>query len=132
MEKPSLTDPPQPGRDRELWFNHAAGYLLMRDIRDYAISKIDPSLSAGEEAAARTAIDHAMYGLMMVLDGVPDLLQSKDLALSFEPKFVLRRADEDEPVEVLEQRDFEGFCMGFWGWLEGDYGDYPITVERSR
>ena len=132
MEKPSLTDPPPPGRDRHLWLNHAAGYLLMRDIRDYATSSIDSSLSAAEEAAARKAIDDTMYGLMMLLDGVPEPFRNKDLELSFEPRFVLRSVGEDAPLETLDRKDFEGFCMGFWYWQDGDFGEYPVTTDRPK
>ena len=62
--------PPSSQRRRELWLQHAAGFILFEDVRNYAIERLDRALDATARAAALKAIDDAVYGLMMVIDGV--------------------------------------------------------------
>jgi hypothetical protein len=61
---------PSDERERELWLQHAMGFILFEDVRGYAISKIDSNLDAPARAAAIRAVNDAVYGLMMVFDGV--------------------------------------------------------------
>ena len=65
-----LVDPPTEARDRELWLQHAAGFILFEDVRRYAMERIDPALTDEVRAAVKKGIDDAVYGLMMVIDGV--------------------------------------------------------------
>jgi len=65
-----LADPPSEPRARELWLQHAAGFILFEDVRRYAMERLDPVLSDEAGAAAKKGFDDAIYGLMMVIDGV--------------------------------------------------------------
>ena len=122
MDKPPLADPPETRRGRELWLNHAIGYLLVRDVRDYALDQLDPELSEAERHAALKGIDDAVYGLMMVLDGVPQPFKNSRHKVALEAQLV-----HYQDGEVVERTgDFEGFCMGYHGWVEGDFGTDPI------
>jgi hypothetical protein len=128
MEKATLIDPPQGERAREIWLNHAIGYTLMRDVRDYARERIDPNLPEEARSSAIRAIDDAVYGLMMVLDGVPTRFQNERYSVALESEIVLYDGDED----IIRTNFFEGFCMGYHSWIEGDFGDDPIaTPERQ-
>lgn len=73
----NLSEPPSDPRQRELWLQHAIGFILFQDVRDYALQQIDPSLKDGEKSAAIKAINDAVYGLMMVLDGVTGSLSNE-------------------------------------------------------
>jgi len=68
--KLELNHPPQEKRAFELWLQHAAGRILFEDVRGYAMERIDPNLTAEARAAVQKGIDDALYGLMMVIDGV--------------------------------------------------------------
>lgn len=130
MQKTELKLPPVGKRDRELWLNHAAGYILIRDVRDYARSRIDPALPEESRMAAEMAIDDALYGICMVLDGVPEPLQNDSGRVSLEGQIVLEEYRGGDLVEVDRITEPEGWCMGYHGWLDGDFGDTP-PVEAS-
>ena len=57
-------------RRRELWLPHAAGWILFEDVRGYALGKLNEGLSERERTIARSAIDDATCGLMMVIHDV--------------------------------------------------------------
>ncbi len=65
-----LVEPPSEPRARELWLQHAAGLILFENVRSYAMDKMDPALPNETREAVRKGIDDAVYGLMMVIDGV--------------------------------------------------------------
>ena len=69
-----LQPPPKDPRAFELWLQHAAGCIFIEDIRAYAQENISPELSAEARAAAEKGINDALYGLMMVIDGVSGTL----------------------------------------------------------
>lgn len=76
-----LAEPPSQPRRRQLWLQHAAGFLLFQDVREYARERIDRNLSSEARDAAQKGIDDAVYGLMMVLDGVSGALQSSRMGV---------------------------------------------------
>jgi hypothetical protein len=47
-----LSSPPKGERARELWLQHAAGFVVFQDCRAYAIERIDPKLDAKARTAA--------------------------------------------------------------------------------
>jgi len=124
-----LSPPPPPGRDRELWLQHAAGFILFEDVRAYAASRLSPDLSEESREAALGAIDEALYGLM-VLDGVSGALRNQQYSVSLQ---VVSRLMEHGPdrstVEQLDLAEGDGMCMGFHGWKEGDFGKVPVAVR---
>jgi len=125
-----LADQPSTERRRELWLQHAAGFVLFRDVRGYAISRIDPGLSPECRAAALKGIDDALYGLMMLIDGVTGGLQNDDVAVNLKVAVqLLRRAPSAEGDLIAEIDLFhgDGMCMGYHGWLKGDFGDDPVV-----
>jgi hypothetical protein len=69
-EQYTLANPPSEPRARELWLQHAAGFILFEDVRKYALERIDSNLSPEAIGAAQKAVDDALYGLMMIVDGV--------------------------------------------------------------
>ncbi len=131
MKKPAavpkqrvLAPPPPAGRTRELWLQHVAGAILFADVRDYARSRLDPKLDAHAREAATRAIDDALYGVMMVADGVTGGLANEmhRVALSIS----VRLEEKGKVLERLDLADGDGVCMAFHGWKEGDFGTSPV------
>jgi len=128
-----LVDPPSETRARELWLQHAAGFIVFEDVRRHAIEQIKPGLSGEAVAAAKKAIDDAVYGLMMVIDGVSGGISNHNynVFIDFVVQLAKRKESKDDGlVSELDLRQGDGMCMGYHGWLEGDYGEHPVAVAR--
>src|ERR1700756_2091789 len=129
-----LVDPPAEPRARELWLQHAAGFIFFQDVRRYAIERIDPALTDEARAAVQKEIDDAVYGLMMVIDGVTGGISSASRTVYID--FIVRLATrgDSENSQLLAEVDLrhgDGMCVGYHGWLEGDFGKIPVAVPRS-
>ena len=122
---------PASGRARELWLQNAAGHILFRDVRGHARAQIDAGLSPEADRAAKKAIDDAVYGLMMLLDGVTGGLRSvrrdRDGDESVTLRMTVELIRDGESVVKLNLADSDGMCMGYHSWLAGDFGEDPIV-----
>ena len=128
-----LVDPPSEPRARELWLQHAAGFIVFEDIRRYAMEQIEPGLSTEAIAAAKKGIDDAVYGLMMVIDGVSGGISNDnyDVFIDFVVRLEKRnKSNDDVLLSEVDLRQGDGMCIGYHGWLEGDYGKHPIAVPQ--
>lgn len=129
-----LNDPPTDPRARELWLQHSAGFIVFEDIRRYAMERIDPKLPEDVRGAVLKGINDAVYGLMMMMDGVTGSLANSSHAVSidFIARLVARGDTEDDDVLLeVDLRNGDGMCMGYHGWLEGDFGEHPV-VSKSE
>lgn len=125
-----LTEPPADERSRELWLQHAAGFILFRDMRDYAINRIAVDTDEKTREAIIKGIDDTIYGLMMVMDGVTGTLTNKEYAVSIENRILLQK--KGEIVQEINTRNGDGMCMGYHGWREGDFGEDNIyTIDQD-
>lgn len=122
---------PATERRRELWIQHAVGFILFEDVRGWAVQSLDPDLDATARAAALKAIDAAVYGLMMVIDGVSGALHNSEYHVHLQTKACLTRTATREVVYSLDLNRGDGFCMGYHGWLEGDFGKDPVAVPKA-
>jgi len=125
-----LHEPPQGDRELELWLQHATGRILFEDVRGYAIDRIEQALSAEAHAAAKKGIDDALYGLMMVLDGVTGALANETQRVELAVQARLVNRSPEKIVVELDLKDGDGMCMGYHGWLEGNYGEDPVVVRK--
>ena len=130
-----LAGPPESKRARELWLQHAVGFILFEDIRRYALDQIDPRLAPEARVAVQKGIDDAVYGLMMVIDGVTGALSndSDQVELSIIARHV--RKDQKGESAVINELDLargDGVCMGYHGWLKGDFGDDPVATPKAE
>lgn len=132
MDKLPLSEAPVGEAPLDLWLNNAVGYILVRDVRDYARSCLDPGLSADTRAVALKAIDDALYGLAMVIDGVPEPLENASHRVYLETRVVLAEWRDGQLRELRQVIDQESFCMGYHRWLEGDFGTHPPFCEQAR
>jgi hypothetical protein len=102
---------------------NAFGRHLMTAARDYAFERIPASASPEAQELARKAALDAIYGMMMLLDGVPSSLTGPE----HRAEYVLHsRIRSRESGKVLEEFELapggDGLCMGFHGWVAGDFG----------
>jgi hypothetical protein len=129
-----LSSVPKDKRARELWIQHAAGFILFEDARGYARENIDPRLKPEVRAAVEKGIDDALYGLMMILDGVSGRLSNatNEVHLAMLVRHMKKRANGDsELVEEVDLAYGDGMAMGMAGWLEGDFGEHPPAKPGS-
>lgn len=142
-----LASPPAGARARELWLQHAAGKIYFENVREYARRQVDPALSETSRAAAFKGIDDAVYGLMMVLDGVSCGLRGSGYGIALQTKVQLWRSDsaliraadgdksdwvegvvgEEALVQELDLSRGDGMCMGYHMWRAGEFGDDPVV-----
>ena len=127
-----LTNPPQDERARELWLQHAAGFILFQDMRNYAIDKIPEEVDELTKEKVIAGIDDTIYGLMMMMDGVTGSLSNEQYSVTI--KQVIQLNQNGETVQEINTLDGDGMCMGFHGWLEGDYGEGEIfpAIETGK
>jgi hypothetical protein len=129
----TLSAVPKDKRARELWIQHAAGFILFEDARGYARQRIDPHLAPDVRAAVEKGIDDALYGLMMIVDGVSGSLSSasNEVHVALLVRHMQKQKNGDsELVEEVDLAYGDGMCMGMAGWLEGDFGE-PPPVKRA-
>ncbi|MDP8171250.1 hypothetical protein QJU96_08120 [Pasteurella skyensis] len=123
-----LKNPPQDPRDRELWLQNAVGILLFKNIRDYAINKISKNVTIEQKKEIIQGIDNAVYGLMMVMDGVTGELKNENYTVRIENKMLLE--ENGERILEIDTLDSDGMCMGFQSWKENDFGDFEIVCDE--
>lgn len=124
-----LTNPPKDERSKELWLQHAAGFIIFQDMRKYAIDRIPIDVNGDEREKIIAGIDDAIYGLMMMMDGASGTLANDEYMVRIESKILLEH--RNEVVHEINTLDGDGMCMGFHGWKEGDFGEDPIcTIDE--
>ncbi|HCN49500.1 MAG TPA: hypothetical protein DIT10_10465 [Chryseobacterium sp.] len=125
--KKELANPPSDQRDRELWMQHGAGYIVFENIRKSAISKIPSEADNTLREAHLTAIDNTIYGMMMQMDGIFGSLENENYRLDLQTNIVLYK--DGEVMEELNTLEGDGMCMGFHGWIENDFGSDEIVTD---
>jgi len=129
-----LVDPPTEARARQLWLQHAAGFIVFEHMRRYAMERIDPALKGDARAAVKKGIDDAVYGLMMIMDGVTGALSNVSHTVYID--FIVRVAARSKAktgcvLSELELRQGDGMCMGYHGWIADDFGRNPVAVPQE-
>ena len=125
-----LTNPPIDERARELWLQHAAGLIIFEDIRKYAIEQISSDTDDKTKEKIIKGIDDAVYGLMMIMDGVTGSLKNDEYSVTIENVITLER--NGEKIQEINTFNGDGMCMGYHGWRENDFGEngiYPVLKE---
>ncbi|MBQ0152800.1 MAG: hypothetical protein KBS61_07905 [Chryseobacterium sp.] len=125
--KPILANPPEKDRDRELWMQHAAGFLVFENIRKYALDRIDIDTDETTKEKITKGINDTIYGLMMQMDGIFDALENEEYRLELQSNIVLSK--NDEVIEEINTLDGDGMCMGYHGWIVGDFGEDSILKK---
>ena len=122
---------PADARARDLWLQHAAGWIVFRDVRQRALSRIDPQLPEAAQTAARQAVDDTVYALMQCMDGVSGQVDGPNFSLALHTHIALLDESGNE-TQALDLRDGDGMCMGFHGWVDGDFGDDLLASRPAN
>lgn len=114
-----LVGPPTGDRARELWIQHAAGFIPMEDVRRQALRGLPKGLSSAKLAIAEKAIDSSLYCLMAVIEGVTGALRNETECVNLRLVVVHERmrpiGEEDEEIASLDLAAGEGPWMGMVG-----------------
>ena len=118
----TLSQPPKDRRELELWIQNAAGLILIEDVRNYAIEQLESNLASDARTAALQAIDHAIYGMLMVIDGVSGELANAQHRVGLAVAAQLTELDSEKTIAEVNLADGDGMCIGYHQWLQGDFG----------
>ncbi|MFO0088616.1 MAG: hypothetical protein ACK52L_22330 [Pirellula sp.] len=110
---------------------YAVHVLCCSFLRNYAIEQLEAGLSDDARAAALKAIDDAVYGIMMIIDGVSGSLENETHRVSLSVSVQLTELDTGDAVTEINLADGDGMCMGFHGWKEDDFGSHPPAETPS-
>ena len=114
-----------PSEEHARWIRagNTFGRHLMAAARDYAFKLIPKdALAAQRELAEKAALD-AIYGVMMLLDGVARTPIDDRHRAEYVLSVRVLRESEGPPVEEFELApEGDGLCMGFHGWVAGNFG----------
>lgn len=130
-----LASPPRTPRARELWLQQTAGMILLEDIRGYAMARVDPGLTPEARAAVQKGIDDALYGVMMIIDGVTGAISNsaESVELSVSARLVTQVAPGRGDLTLeLDLAEGDGMCMGYHAWLASDFGSDPVATRRPK
>ena len=95
---------------------------MMAASHDYAVERIPDDASPRERELAVAAARDAIYGMMMLFDGVAESDVDDRHSASYRLIAEVVSADSDQVVEELELApDGDGLCMGYHGWIDGDF-----------
>jgi hypothetical protein len=126
----TLAPAPTTERLLELWLQHAAGLIIFEDVRGYALERLGPNLDEKAREVATKAIDDAIYGLMMVLDGVTGSLRNSEYWLGLKTEVYLKVKQTGEHIASVDLLRGDGMCMGYHRWLAADFGEEPKAIPK--
>jgi hypothetical protein len=126
-----LASAPTDRRSRDLWLQEAAGFILLRDLKAYAMARLNPELDARSKTIAERAIDDTIYGLMMVIDGVTGAISNEDQTVFLKTLVCCRNAASADMEQVLDLSGGDGMCMGFHRWIAGDFDPAVVAVPKT-
>ena len=122
-----LSPPPDKPEQRKQWLAHAFGKILFQHAHRYALENIAADATPETQAVARKAAEDALYGLMMILDGVVDDLENEQYRLALAAQIQLIRQDNGEVADSLDLTDTDGLCMVFHDWKEDKFDTLQAT-----
>ena len=113
-----------PADEHARWIRagHTFGRHLMAAARDYAISRMSKTMTLEERRVAEKAALDAIYGMMMLLDGVANSDLDKDHVVQYVLSAQVIDNGSKVPVEEFELApNGDGLCMGFHAWTAGEF-----------
>lgn len=110
---------------RLIYVSNVFGRVYFRAARDPFRDRVR-SLPPPLRPEMEELLDGALYAVLQVLDGVTDHVGNDNLKVEFVLSARLRDKANRSVVDEIELGpNGEGLCMGFHGWVEGDFGDTP-------
>lgn len=117
-----LSGLPDDPRARELWMQHAVGFMLMREVRDSTRDEILRGTAPEQQEAALSAVDITLYNLCRLIEGVSPSFRNDQHRFTVDLVGQLRD-DDFTIIDQFPMSDGDGICMGIWGWMDGNFGD---------
>jgi hypothetical protein len=72
------------------------------------------------------AADDVLYSVLQLLDGVTPPIANDSVRVEFVLTARVRDLSTNAVVDAVELApDGEGLCMGYAGWIDGDFGSVP-------
>jgi hypothetical protein len=116
---------PEDAHARLIYLSNAFGRLLFETARAQAREEAS-SLPDPLQTQLQELLDAQLYAVLQILDGITVPIGNDRINLEFVLKARLRERENGEVFEEVELGpDGEGLCMGFQGWVEGDFGAVP-------
>lgn len=124
MAKLTYAHWPREPQARWMQAGNTFGRHLMSAARDYALARIPASASPAEhEVATKAALD-AIYGMMMLLDGVAESKIDETHTIRYALVARVFASGQREAIEQFELApEGDGLCLGFHGWTAGESDD---------
>jgi hypothetical protein len=104
---------------------HTFGRHLMASVRDYAFERIPKGTRPRARALAKKAALDAIYGMMMLLDGIPwnGIDEDHHVRYALEARII----DSRRGSKVVERFELapggDELCMAYHGWVKDEFGD---------
>ena len=116
---------PEDAHARLIHLSNVFGRVLFDSVRNPAMDRA----RAMPEAVAReaeTLVDDVLYAVIQILDGVARPIGNDRLDMQLVLSARLRHKASRDVTELIELGpNGEGLCMGFAGWVDGDFGSLP-------
>jgi len=122
---------PEEPRSFGLWLQHAAGRIVFEDVRSYALERIGAQVSAEARAEAEKAVNDAVYGLMMVIDGVTGRIANDTYAVELSVAVKLLNREAESVISEMDLKQGDGMCMGYHRWVDGDFGEDVVATPKT-
>ena len=114
---------PRDEHARWIMAGNTFGRHVMAASREYAFEQIPKSATPKERELAEKAAVDAIYGMMMLLDGVSESRIDQEHLARYVLLSRIFPSGQSEPVDEFELApDGDGLCMGFHAWVAGDFG----------
>ncbi len=68
----------------------------------------------------------------MVIDGVSGALKNDTQSVEIAVTARLVNHEPEGIAAEIDLRNGDGMCMGYHGWIDGDYGEVPIVAAKSE
>ena len=76
------------------------------------------------------AIDDAVYGLMMVIDGVSGAINNDTHTVELSVAVKLLDRETEDVIGGIDLGDGDGMCMGYHEWIDGNFGEDVVATSR--
>jgi hypothetical protein len=125
MQKFEIGQLPEDEHAHLIHLSNAFGRLLFDVVRAPAREGAK-SIPDSCRPSVESLLDDQLYAVLQMLDGVTMPLGNDQIRAEFVLKARLRDRSDLSAVEEVELGpNGEGFCMGFQGWRDGDFGAVP-------
>lgn len=123
---------PENRNDHIVLASHTFGRDLIQYARNYAVAKLPADLAGDARAAAEKAVFDALYGVMMILEGIVGGPLDDEHQVRYTLLAHVENRYVKAPLTTIELApNGEGLCMGIHGWFKGDFGQEPTAADRA-